>query len=151
MSAREPVELIEFLAPYPPEVQELALAARLRLLDLLGPISEIFYDAMSAVCSGFTFTGEVRDNFVNLAVYSDHVTLIFPHGAKLEDPLQRLKGTGTQVRHIRLVGLETLADPYVVDLIRKAEAMAPRPAEPVEPRTVVKVMKGPKRRPKPVA
>jgi len=149
MDMPQPVELIEFLAPYPPDVQELTLQARLRLLELIGPISEIFYDAMSAVCSGFAFTAEVKDCFVNLAVYSDHVTLIFPMGVKLSDPAGRLKGGGTQVRHMRLAELQTLADPYVVELVEQATDMAKRPPEPIEPRVVVKVMKGPKRRPKP--
>ena len=150
MSYRKPVELIEFLQPYPAEVQDLTLQARIVLLDLLGPISEIFYDACSAVCSGFTHTGEVRDCFVNLAVYSDHVTLIFGFGATLLDPDRRMKGNGNQVRNIRLKGLETLSDPYVVSLVLQASELAPRPLEPIEPKVVVKTMKGTKRRPKPV-
>ena len=82
---REPIELVEFLAPYPDSVQALALAAREKLLGHLWPVTEIFYDAVNAVCSGFTYVEKVTGNFVNLAVYPDHVTLIFPDGAKLKD------------------------------------------------------------------
>lgn len=143
----DPTELVEFLAPYPPAVQELTLEARLRLHELVGPASELFYDATSAVCSGFSYTGKPEDNFVNLAVYADHVTLIFPWGVRLLDPAERLKGEGHQVRHIRLNGIETLQDPYVVELIEQAAAGAAQPPEPIEPIKYVKVYSGPKRRP----
>jgi hypothetical protein len=143
----EPTALVEFLAPYPPEVHALTLAARLRLHQLVGPASDLFFDATSAVCSGFSYTGEPRDNFINLAVYAKHVTLIFPWGVRLADPGRRLKGEGNQVRNLRLRGLTTLDDPYVVDLIRQAAEAAPRPAIPIDPLVYVKVYTGPKRRP----
>ena len=145
----EPTALIEFLAPYPPEVQELTLQGRLALVEMLPNTSEIFYDANSAVCSGFTYTGKVSGNFVNLAVYADHVTLIFGFGVSLNDPENRLKGGGNLVRHIRLEGMKTLQDTYVIKLIQQASEEAPRPVEPVEPQTIVKVMAGKKRRPGP--
>jgi hypothetical protein len=145
---REPTELKEFLIPYPADIQELTLAGRMLFLKMLYPVSEIFYDANSAVCSGFTYTDKATGNFVNLAVFADHVTLIFPHGINLSDPGQRLKGEGNQVRHIRLAGLETLEDPYVVNLVLQASEQAVRPLEPLEPDTIVKHMKGVKRRPK---
>lgn len=142
--------LVAFLAPYPAEVQELALHGRAFLWDMLQPVCEIFWDATNAVCSGFTYTGRTTDNFVNLAVYSDHVTLIFPWGVRLLDPEARLKGEGKQVRHIRMKGMATLEEPYILDLIRQAQAFAPRPSEPVQPETIVRVMAGPKRRPRKV-
>ena len=144
----EPVELIEFLAPYPPEVQRLALDARILLHELVGPASDLFFDATSAVCSGFSYTGEPRDNFLNLAVYADHVTLIFPWGVKLNDPEGRLRGEGKQVRNIRLRDIETLRDPYVLGLVRQTAELAARPKTTVEPRRYVKVYQGPKRRPR---
>jgi hypothetical protein len=143
----EPTELVEFLAPYPPDVQALTLEARLRLHELVGPAGDLFYDATAAVCSGFCYTDKPADNFINLAVYSDHVTLIFPWGVLLKDPEKRLKGEGNRVRHIRLTGIETLHDPYVVGLIRQAAEQAVRPTVPIEPIKYVKVYNGPKRRP----
>jgi len=143
----EPTALVEFLAPYPPEVQALTLAARLRLHELVGPASDLFFDATSAVCSGFSYTGQPRDNFVNLAVYAKHVTLIFPWGVRLADPEGRLKGEGKQVRNLRMLDLSTLDDPYVVELVRQSAEGAARPVGPVEPVVYVKVYEGPKRRP----
>lgn len=149
MNPPEPTELIEFLAPYPHDVQELTLKGREFLYEMLFPVSEIFYDANSAVCAGFLYTDSVRDSFVNFAVYSDHVTLIFQWGVNLDDPQGRLNGAGNQVRHIRLVGMETLKDPYVLGLITQASDRAKRPNGPFAPQTIVKVMKGNKRRPSP--
>jgi len=145
----EPTELIEFLSPYPVEVQELTLVARLRLHELVGPASDLFFDATTAVCSGFSYTGLPKDNFINLAVYSDHVTLIFPWGVRLQDPEGRLRGEGKQVRNIRLKSLATLHDPYIVGLIQQSAEIAVRPSLPIEPVKYVKVYAGAKRRPKP--
>lgn len=147
--APDPSELIEFLAPYPPDVQCLALDARAFLYDLLFPVTELHYDATSAVCAGFCFSDNPSDNFVNIAVYSKHVTLVFSWGAKLMDPQVRLNGEGKQVRHIRLQGIETLQDPYVLDLIRQASENAVQRSLSFEPITIVKVYAGPKRRPNP--
>jgi len=144
-----PAALIEFLAPYPEEVQALTLEARRFLVERYWPVSEIIWDATQAVCAAITFTGESKDSPVNLAVYAKHVTLIFSRGVDLDDPEVRMKGEGTQVRNIRLVdGMATLQDPYILGLIDQACARAPRPAQPVAPKVVVKVMKGPKRRPR---
>jgi hypothetical protein len=145
----EPTELVEFLSPYPPDVQELALQARLRLHELVGPASDLLFDATTAVCAGLSYTGDYRHNFINIAVYAKHVTLIFPWGVRLTDPHGLLKGTGSQVRNIRLAGTETLRDPRVVDLIEQAANGATRPPEPIAPIKYVKVYKGPKRRPSP--
>lgn len=149
MECHDPAELREFLTPYPVAVQKLALNGRLELLRLLGSVNEVICDAYSAVCSGFLFTEKVRAAFVNLAVYSNHVTLVFGYGAFLDDPEVRLKGSGNQVRHIRLTGIETLREPYVVGLIPQAAQNAAKPDGPISETVIIKMMKGPKRRPNP--
>jgi hypothetical protein len=142
-------ELTSFLAPYPPEVRALVLDGRQFLLDLLFPVNEFHYDATTAVCAGFGYTEKVREVFVNLAAFSKHVTLVFQWGARLDDSEKRLLGEGAQVRHIRLTkGVDTLRDPYVVELIRQAAGIAAHAPEPFNPTVIVKVYAGPKRRPK---
>lgn len=143
-----PSQLVEFLAPYPIEVQELCLAARLRVLERFGPMSEVFWDATQAVCSAFMYTNDHRDAVFNLAVYPKHVTLIFHHGVDLDDSEQRLKGEGKRIRNLRLSGIETLDDPYVSSLIEQQLAMSKKPDKPVEPVQIIKVMNGPKKRPR---
>jgi len=148
-STAEEAKLLEFLAPYPPHVQELALMARIKALSMFDTPSEIFWDATQAVCIGVTHTHNPRECFFNFAVYANHVTMIFPWGVKHQDPEGRLRGEGNQVRNIRLTSFELLDDPYVVDQIRQAEALAARTTEPLSPIQIVKVMNGPKRRPTP--
>jgi hypothetical protein len=144
-----PTELVSFLAPYPAQVRDLFLAGRSLLLRRLRPVVEMHYDATSAVGAGFAYTGDLKGLFVNLAAFSDHVTLVFAWGVKLKDRERRLRGEGNQVRHMRLASLESLCDPYVLDLVDQASANAPRPEGKVKNAIIVKVYKGPKRRPKP--
>ena len=143
----EPVELIEFLAPYPTQVQDQALRARKFLFDLLSPVTELHFDATAAVCAGFAYTTKTQEIFVNIAVYSDHITLVFGYGATLNDPQHRLKGEGSRVRHIRLKSDEDLKDPYVLDLIRQSSEAAKGRFDPAPPSRIIKVYSGPKRRP----
>ena len=147
--AAAPTPLVTFLAPYPPEVRKLFLAGRSLLLRRLRPVVELHYDATSAVGAGFSYTGDLKGLFVNFAAFSNHVTLVFMWGVKLKDREGRLRGEGKQVRHLRLAGLETLRDPYVLDLVDQAAANAPRPEGKVKHSIVVKVYQGKKRRPGP--
>jgi len=147
--ATAPTELVTFLAPYPAEVRKLFLDGRSFLLRRLRPVVEMHYDATTAVGAGFSYTGDLRGVFVNFAAFADHVTLVFMWGVKLKDREGRLRGEGKQVRHMRLAGMEILRDPYVLDLVDQASANAPRPEGKVKHAIVVKIYKGPKRRPKP--
>jgi hypothetical protein len=142
-------QLEEFLIPYPEHVVQTMLEARTILLKMLSPVSELWFDATTAVCDGFAYVPTVKGTFVNTAAYSDHVTLIFGYGAFLSDPEKRLKGEGKQVRNYRLKSSQDLQDPYIIDLIRQAAANAPRPDGKIEPTLVVKIYEGPKRRPHP--
>jgi len=148
MPPMEPTDLRAFLTPYPPEVQKLFLAGRAYLLRRFRPVVELHYDATSAVCAALSYTGDLEGVFVNLAAYADHVTLVFAWGVKLKDREGRLRGGGKQVRHMRLAGMDTLRDPYVVDLVEQASAGAPKPEGKVRQHIVVKVYEGAKRRPK---
>lgn len=139
-------ELEEFLAVYDPKVQQMALDARLRLANIVGPANEFVFDATSAVCVAYGFTPKWGEAFVNIAVYPRHVTLVFGWGAELSDPEKRLKGEGKQVRHFRLVQPEILNDPYIVALIHEAATKAAKPEIVEEYKKTVKVYEGPKRR-----
>ncbi len=145
----EPPEYVEYLAPYSPEIQTLARGLRKRVLELLPPCIETIWDATNAVGVAFGFNEKNRDHFIHLPVYTTYVNLGFSDGASLQDPEKRLKGTGTRIRHLRLTSLEDLEDPYVLDLIQQAQQSAVRGPDPVQPRSIVRVMEGPKRRPKP--
>lgn len=145
---REPSEYIEFLAPYSPEIQTLARALRVRMLELLPPCIETVWDATNAVGVAFGFTEKNADHFIHLPVYSKYVNIGFSQGATFHDPEGRLQGKGSRIRHIRLLAVEDLDDPYLLDLIRQAHETAVGAGMPVEPKTLIRVMDGPKRRPR---
>jgi hypothetical protein len=144
----EPPEYAEFLAPYPPETQILARHLRQRMLELLPPCIETIWDATNAVGVAFGFTEKNADHFIHLPVYTKYVNLGFSHGALFEDPENRLRGAGSRIRHLKLTTVEDLDDPYVQDLIRQACTGAVQSTVPVEPRSIIRVMDGPKRRPR---
>ncbi len=144
----EPPEFVDFLAPYPEAVQTLARGLRIRMLELLPPCIETVWDATNAVGVAFGFTEKNADHFIHLPVYTKYVNLGFSYGAQLSDPEGRLQGTGSRVRHLRIVALEDLEDPYILDLVRQAHENAAS-SGPVEPKTIIRVMDGPKRRPRP--
>lgn len=147
----EPPELIEFLAPFSPEIQTLARHLRRRMLELLPPCIEIVWDATNTVGSTFGFTEKNRDHFIHLPAYTAYVNLGFSFGTSLHDPEGRLDGSGARIRHLRINKAEELEDPYVLDLIQQAHRCAPYSGDLVEPKTLIRVMEGPKRRPRPKA
>lgn len=148
MTLPEPPEFVEFLAPYPEATQTLARTLRRMLVERLPDCIETVWDATNAVGVAYGFTERNPDHFVHLPVYTAYVNIGFPHGAFLDDPENRLKGSGARVRHIKLVKPADLDDPYVWGLIRQAQEAAVRPDGTVAPRTIVRVMEGPKRRPR---
>ncbi|MBX3117793.1 MAG: DUF1801 domain-containing protein [Fimbriimonadaceae bacterium] len=148
-SLPESPEYVEFLSPYPEPTRILARGLRKRLLELLPSCIETVWDATNAVGVAFGFTEHNADHFIHLPVYTKHVNIGFSHGAQFNDPEGRLCGNGSRIRHIRLNRLEDLDDPYLHDLIRQAHESAVQSDEPVQPRTIIRVMEGPKRRPRP--
>ncbi len=149
MTLPEPVEFVEFLAPYPVATQTLARALRQRLVALLPPCIETIWDATNTVGPSYGFTEKNADHFIHLPAYTKYVNIGFTQGASLSDPEGRLQGSGAKIRHIKLTRAEDLDDPYIHDLIRQAVDSAVQVPDPVEARTIIRVMDGPKRRPKP--
>jgi len=148
MTLAEPPEFAEFLSPYPEATQQLARDLRRRLVELLPPCIETVWDATNAVGVAYGFTELNRDHFIHLPAYTKYVNIGFSHGASLDDPEGRLQGSGARIRHIRLNHAEDLDDPYLHGLVEQAVRMAKHPGGEIEPRTVIRVMEGPKRRPR---
>lgn len=145
----EPPEFVTFLAPYAEPIQALARGLRKGVLELLPPCIETIWDATNTAGVAFGFTERNADHFIHLATYTKYVNIGFSQGASFDDPEGRLQGNGARIRHIKLTALSDLDDPYVIDLIRQAHEGAPRTSEPLDPRSIIRVMEGPKRRPRP--
>jgi len=98
---------------------------------------ELVYQTYALVV-GFGPHERPSDALFSVVAYSNHVTLCFLQGALLDDPERLLKGTGNQVRHIRLEpDASVLNRPGVRALIRQAIAASDVPLDPKRRRTLV--------------
>jgi hypothetical protein len=132
-------QLDGFLDKFTPEVAASARANLAAMRVRLPGATILVYDNYNALAIGFGPSEKAGKAILSLAVFPRWVTLCFLQGASLPDPEGRLKGDGSRVRHIRLAGPETLADPYVDALISAALARAQPPIDPAaEQRLVIK-------------
>ena len=157
MTHPAPADLIKFLRPYDPQVQELALTLRALVLEEMAPCYENIYDAYSAVAIGYGTSDKLRDGIFHIAVYSKHVNLGFNEGATLPDPKRILQGNGNQIRHITIKNVEDIKRPELRAYIRRARKKAfadarklgePLPKQPNGVISTVKAIYARKRRPK---
>lgn len=113
-------ELLNYLAPYDPQVSTLALAVRQIVLEEAPEAIESLVNGY-AVSIGFSFTGKpIKDGFCHVVTYTDHVNLGFNRGAQLADPDRILEGTGKLIRHIRIRNHDDLDRPVLRRLLRAA-------------------------------
>jgi hypothetical protein len=151
MAIRPPHDkLLEFLSPYGKETTQLALRAREAVLKQDPEAIELIYDAYNAVVTAFSLTDRLKDAFCAVAVYRDYVNLGFNYGALLSDPMKRLQGKGTRIRHIKIENAGELNAPEVVELIRQAVFRVSRTAgRKAAAPAIVKAIYAKKRRPAP--
>jgi hypothetical protein len=141
-------QLAGFLAKYTPEIAAQTEAVLAKMRARLPGAVEMVYDNYNALVIGFGAEDRPREAVFSIAVYPDHVTLVFIWGVGLFDPDKLLRGGGNQVRHIKLAGPETLDDPRVQALMTEAIARSARPFDDMQPRRMVVRMIAPKQRPR---
>jgi len=134
------VRLAGFIAKFSPAVAKVARAALPKLRKTFHGTQELVYDNYNALAIGWSPTGRASDVICSIALYPRWVSLFFLHGAKLPDPSERLRGSGSRVRHVVLeAGAKTLDEPAIRTLLRQAIARAPaQPVGRAAPVTVVK-------------
>jgi hypothetical protein len=142
-----PAELVEFLAPFSPEVHELALGLRERVLAVMPNAHEFVWDATNAVSLAYTPTTRWQDSVVHIASYTKWVNLGFNDGASLDDPLGILAGSGSSIRHVRFSDMGDLDAPWLEDYLRAALDNAGWRADMGDGGTSIRISSGPKRRP----
>lgn len=115
-------QLDAFLAKYDPAVSRTAKAALKAMRARLPGAFELVYDNYNALAIGFAPGEKVGDAVFSIAVYPRWVSLFFlKGGVSLPDPDRRLKGNGTQVRHVVLErGAATLDEPAIRALMEIA-------------------------------
>ena len=126
-AARPSAQVSRFMARYDADIIGVAIDARARLRRRMPRAHELVYDNYNALVIGFGPTERASDAVFSLALYARWVTLFFLFGATLPDPLGLLKGSGKQVRSIRLETASIVDTPGVRALIDAALAEADPP------------------------
>jgi hypothetical protein len=116
-----------FIAKYAPDIRALAREALAKMRELLPGAVELVYDNYNALVIGFGPTERASDAVFSIALYPRWITLFFLNGVGLPDPHKLLKGSGKQVRQIRLEDAEDLDTPEIQALMQHALKRAGKP------------------------
>jgi hypothetical protein len=132
-------QLAGFIAKFTPANARLIKALRAKMRRRLPHAVEMVYDNYNFFVIGFGPTERPSEAIFSLAAQASGVALCFLHGAKLPDPKKLLRGSGNQVRSIKLPTAKTLDEPDVQALIETAIERAPVPFDTsARPRLVIK-------------
>jgi hypothetical protein len=110
----------EFLAGYSPEVREVALRLRALVLDALPEATERVHPGWKVMQYGRDAT--MAGMIFAISPLSASVNLGVSRGATLPDPAGLLRGTGKQIRHVKLTRREEVDAPALRGLIDAAIA-----------------------------
>src|SRR5690348_11281259 len=95
-------QLNTFLARFTSEIVTIAQDALDIMRSYLPGAFELVYDNYNALVIGFGPSERTTELVLSLALYPRWVNLFFLRGARVPDPDHLLKGTGSNVRSIRL-------------------------------------------------
>lgn len=118
-------ELKDFLAPFKPDVRELALQLRELVLDMAPDALEQLDPAAHLI--GFGYAETYKHLICVIILYKDYVNLGFPRGVDLEDSEGLLEGSGRKARHVKIRTSEEVNSPGVLSLLQEAIDITPRP------------------------
>ena len=118
-------QLETFIDKFDPAMQVRIRAARTAMRKRLPTAFELVYDNYNFFVIGYGPTERPSDAMVSLACQASGIALCFLNGARLPDPSKILRGSGKQVRSIKLPSAEVLDQPDVEALLRAAVAAAP--------------------------
>jgi hypothetical protein len=125
LSTKPPYQLLEFLFPYDPAVQSLALGLRRVVHEEMAPCHERIFSLPYAVSLAYSATPKVlKDGICFVVVYKKHVNLGFVRGTELKASSAVLQGTGKRMRHITLKRLSELDRPEIRACLRQARKLA---------------------------
>lgn len=120
-------EVADLLAPYAPEVRNLALEARSFILDLIPGILEQA-DAKARVI-GYGYSPKYADTVCMLQPTKAGVNLGIAYAMELPDPAKLLEGTGKLHRHVKLKTKADLERAALKSLLKAAIARREKMAQ----------------------
>src|SRR6516164_9077905 len=109
-----------FLAPYPLEVRDVALAARDFLAEALPGAAEML--DRSAKLLGYSYGPGYKGLVCTLLLSQSGVKLGIARGSELPDPKQLMRGSGKVHRHVQLRTTADLKQPGLRSLLKAALA-----------------------------
>ena len=148
LAAEAEQRLAAFLAKYEPGIQAQARAVRAKLQELLPGAVEMVYDNYNALVIGYGATDRPSEAVISMALMPRWVTLCFIWGVHLPDPQGLLKGSGNQVRNIRLEAPADLEKEPIRRLIAEAASRSATPFDASAPRQLIIKSVSAKQRPR---
>ena len=116
------------MARFTPEVEKLAQGVLTKMRTQFPNAIQMVYDNYNFLVIGFSPTERPSEAIFSIAMSPRRVSLCFLQaGPKLSDPGRLLRGSGKQVRHIRLENAAVLDQPSVKALMSQALQLAAVP------------------------
>lgn len=116
-----------FIAKFTPEMQKKIRAARRAMRQRLPTAVELIYDNYNFFVMGFSPTERPSEAILSLAADKNGIALCFLWGKTLPDPQGILKGSGKQVRSVRLEDAGMLQRPEIGALLKAAIVQSATP------------------------
>jgi hypothetical protein len=113
-------EVEQFLAPYSPDLRDLAWKLRALVLDVFPDAIELIDTPAKLI--GYGFDRGYKGLVCGIALHKAHVNLMFAQGAELPDPAGLLTGTGKRARHVKIQRPADIEMPGVRALLEAAVA-----------------------------
>ena len=120
-------QLRSFNNRFDPKHQKFIRSVRAAVRKRFPTANELAYDYSSFFVIAYSPTERGIDAVVSIAARADGVDLYFSHGPQLPDPKKLLRGSGKQVRFVRVEAARQLAHPDVEAFIAAATDLASVP------------------------
>lgn len=117
-------QLYHFLAPYDNSIQNLTIALRNYITDLVPEANELIWDNYNAVALAYSKSEKLKDAFCHLSVYSGHVNFGFNRGSELTKHKVKLKGKGKLIRHFSLTDFQSFPKNDIEPMLFEAISMS---------------------------
>lgn len=108
-----------------PEVQELARRAKALITKVMPNVVEVAWPTQNIIGYGVG-SKKMSEQFCYLALFKGRINLGFYYGADLPDPTHLLEGTGTVLRHVKILSPGQLDNPALAELVAKASQYLPK-------------------------
>ena len=143
-------ELLNFLKPFPKDVQDNALWLREFVWKQFPKCNELIYDNYNALAIGFGPTDRASDAFCSIAIYSKYINFGLLRGSEIDDPKKMLAGKGSLYRSIKITDIENFPSAYIKKLLKAAyinSISRLKNKSSINGQMIVKSVSGKKRRP----